>query len=145
MISLPAKVPIVVVHQPVSFGCGIDGMRGLCLKIVKQDPLDFGYFLFINKAHNQLRALWFDGQGFCLFTKRLSQGRFHHWPRPGQSLFSVVAYFQAQGLLAGHKLEDKAYLPIWQEPKSLTGVRGLLLTIPNLFQQDLKICRICDL
>lgn len=113
MISLPAKVPIIVVHQPVSFGCGIDGMRGLCIKIVKKDPMDFGYFLFINKGYNQLRVLWYDGQGFYLCTKRLSKGRYNNWPKVGENIFSTVAYFQAQGLLAGHVLEDTGYLPLW--------------------------------
>lgn len=118
MISLPAQVPIFVVHQPVSFGCGIDGMRGLCLRILQKDPLESGYFLFINKGYNQLRVLWYDGQGFYLCTKRLSQGRFRNWPKPGQSISSTVAYFQAQGLLAGHRLEQGEYHPLWQEPTS---------------------------
>jgi len=115
MISFPAATSIIIVHQPVSFASGIDRMRGLCLALLDRDPLQHGYFVFINKGRNQLRVLWYDGQGFCLLTKRLSHGRFIHWPRPGEDIFSLVTYFHAQGLFAGHRLDDSSYLPLWKK------------------------------
>ncbi|MBR2145209.1 MAG: IS66 family insertion sequence element accessory protein TnpB, partial [Akkermansia sp.] len=38
------------------------------------------FFLFINKPHTLLKAVWFDGTGLCLFSKRLEQGQFS-WPQ----------------------------------------------------------------
>lgn len=115
MISLPAKVPVYVVHEPVRFSCGIDGMRGLCLKVVGKDPLECGYFLFVNKSRNQIRVIWYDGQGFFLTTKRLSQGTFKRWPKFGENEFSVVEYFQAQGLLNDGFHDEKMFHPVWKK------------------------------
>ena len=90
-------------------------MRGHCVRIAKKDPLSEGYFLFINKRRNQARVIWYDGQGFLLCTKRMSQGSFENWPRPGESLFSLVEFFQAQGLISGANLSEKNYHKIWKK------------------------------
>jgi transposase len=115
MIALPAGVPVVVVHEAVSFARGIDGMRGLCLAIVKQDPMERGYFIFISKQRNQVRILWYDAQGFLLCTKRLSSGRFKNWPKPDGTQFSMVEYFQAQGLLCDSNINEKNFHPVWKK------------------------------
>ena len=36
MIALPSGIPVIVVHEPVSFGRGIDGMRGLCKRFCRK-------------------------------------------------------------------------------------------------------------
>lgn len=44
-------------------------------------PMSKGcFFLFINKSHILLKAVWFDGTGLCLFIIRLEQGQFS-WPQ----------------------------------------------------------------
>lgn len=117
MISIPAFVSVYVIHDPVSFACGIDGMRGICVRILKKDPVDSGYFLFVNKSRKQVRAIWYDGQGFVLATKRLSLGKFDKWPMSGESVFSVVEHFQAQGLLNGGFHLEKMFHPVWKKPE----------------------------
>ena len=120
MIALPRGVAVFVVHKPVSFGCGIDGMRGYCLSLTKNDPLEKGYFLFINKSRTQVRVIWYDGQGFALFAKRLSQCRFVHWPRDGECVYSLLECFQAQGLLFDGNPHEKNFHPVWKkQPKDL--------------------------
>jgi len=73
MIALLASVAIIAVHDSVSFACGIDGIRGYCIGIAIKDPIERGYFLFVNRSRTQARVMWYDGQGFMLTTKRLSQ------------------------------------------------------------------------
>jgi transposase len=36
-----------------------------------------------------VKVIWFDGQGACLFSKRLERGRFV-WPSPAQGRVSVT-------------------------------------------------------
>ena len=115
MISIPAAVAVFVIHEPVSFGCGIDGMRGHCVRIAMKDPISDGYFLFINKKRNQARVIWYDGQGFLLCTKRMSKGSFKNWPRAGECSISLVEHFQAQGLIAGADLSQENYHKIWKK------------------------------
>jgi transposase len=114
MINIPDQTPIYVVHHPVSFNRGLDGMRGLCVAVTKQDPINHGYFLFINKGRNQIRIIWYDGQGFLLCTKRLSKGRYSSWPVHSDDVFSFLEHFQAQSLVCGSSGASDRFLPIWK-------------------------------
>ena len=79
MTLLPAGVKV---H--LAFGCtdmrkGIDGLAMLVQGMLRQDPFSGHLFLFRGRKANLLKIVFWDGTGFCLFTKRLEQGRFH-WP-----------------------------------------------------------------
>jgi hypothetical protein len=112
MITFPAGCEIVVAHEGVSFGCGIDGMCAVCRAVLAKEPMSSAYFLFRNRTRTQVRVLWYDGQGFSLCTKRLSAGRFPVWPcTPGPS--SMVAWHAAQSLLAGAVSVGGA--PVWKK------------------------------
>jgi len=123
MLAIPSAVPVLLVHEPVSFACGIDGMRAHCVKLTQHDPLSCGYFLFVNKKRNQARVIWYDGQGFYLCTKRLSQGTFNNWPKPGENVYSVVEYFQAQGLMQGAKPNPENYHKMWKKSSLVIAVK----------------------
>ncbi|WP_354494842.1 IS66 family insertion sequence element accessory protein TnpB, partial [Mesorhizobium robiniae] len=49
------------------------------LEVLKHNPLGGNLFCFRGKRGNLLKVIWHDGQGACLFTKRLERGRFI-WP-----------------------------------------------------------------
>jgi transposase len=115
MISFPANTDIFVVHTPVSFACGIDGMVRYCRLILQQEPLSRAYFIFINKRKEQLRALWFDGQGFLLCTKRLSKGRFKYWPIDNEKCYSQFQFFDAQILFSGGDFLTAKSEKIWKK------------------------------
>lgn len=44
--------------------------------IIGLDPKSGHMFLFINKARNRLKVLYYDGTGFVIIAKRLDRGRF---------------------------------------------------------------------
>ena len=113
MISFPAGSEIFVLHEPVSFGRGIDGMCALCRIILRKEPLSSAYFLFLSKTRMQVRALWYDGQGFSLCTKRLSKGTFQHWPGKSSEGFSSVNWYAAQSLFSGGTVSDNSR--IWKK------------------------------
>jgi transposase len=115
MIAFPAGVEIVVFHTPVRFGCGIDGMCRLCRSVLKREPMSRAYFLFINRAEEQIRILWYDGQGFLLATKRLSKGRFRHWPKASDSAESIVTFFEAQHFLSDGKMSEAQCRKVWKK------------------------------
>jgi transposase len=76
MFCLSPQSVIWVATQPVDFRKGITGLIAVCQQQLSQDPLQGAVFLFYNKPRVSLKILCFDGQGFWLLTKRLSQGRF---------------------------------------------------------------------
>jgi transposase len=81
MIQIPANANVLVMHEPVSFRSGIDGMAAVARVVLQEEPMAGGFFVFRNKAHQMLRILYYDGSGFWLCTKRLSAGCFSSWPK----------------------------------------------------------------
>jgi transposase len=91
MLALSPHLVIHVATQPVDFRRGIDGLIGVCRQQLSQEPLEGALFLFRNRAKTSIKGLCFDGQGFWLFTKRLSSGTFRWWPsREGVSDYRAV-------------------------------------------------------
>ena len=59
---------------------GMFRLLGVIAQQLSQPMAKGCFFLFINKPHTLLKAVWFDGTGLCLFCKRLEQGQFS-WPQ----------------------------------------------------------------
>jgi transposase len=53
-----------------------DGLYALTRQELGQDPLSGRLFVFINRRATQMKVLYFDRTGFCVWAKRLEQGRF---------------------------------------------------------------------
>jgi transposase len=115
MISFPANTDIFICHIPVSFGCGFDGMIRYCRIILKKEPLGKAYFMFINKGREQIRMLWYDGQGFLLCTKRNSKGQFLNWPKNSEEVFTTCSFFAAQILISGGDPKSVKSKEMWQK------------------------------
>jgi transposase len=58
---------------------GFDGLSMLAQEVLKQQPFSGHLFVFRGKRGDLAKVLYWDGQGFCLFAKRLEKGRFV-WP-----------------------------------------------------------------
>jgi transposase len=81
MIQITPQMRILLAIEPVDFRKGIDGLCRTCREVMDADPFSGYLFVFLNKRKTSIKALTYDGQGFCLFQKRLSQGRFRWWPQ----------------------------------------------------------------
>jgi transposase len=80
MLQLTPQSRIFVALAPVDFRKGIDGLAALCRQTLSENPLGGAVHVLRNRAGTALKLLVYDGQGFWLCTKRLSQGRFQWWP-----------------------------------------------------------------
>ena len=58
---------------------GFDGLAVLVQQVLKEDPHSGAVFAFRGKRGDLVKLLWYDGQGLCLFSKRMDRGRFV-WP-----------------------------------------------------------------
>ena len=56
--------------------------------MLRRDPLSGHLFCFRGRRGNLLKVIWHDGQGACLFTKRLERGRFL-WPSPADGAVTI--------------------------------------------------------
>lgn len=82
MIQITPHIRIFLCTEAVDFRKGIDGLAGVCRNQLEEDPFCGSMFIFRNKRRTTLKILLYDGQGFWLFIKRLSKGRFKWWPNP---------------------------------------------------------------
>jgi transposase len=73
-------VRVFLYGQPVDMRKSYDGLYALARNGLQQDPLSGHLFAFINRRATQMKVLYFDRSGWCLWAKRLEAGRFvHNW------------------------------------------------------------------
>lgn len=80
MLQLTPQTRIFLALEPVDFRKGIDGLAAVCRQALAANPLEGAVYVFRNRSGTALKLLFYDGQGYWLCMKRLSQGRFHWWP-----------------------------------------------------------------
>lgn len=55
---------------------GFDGLAGIVRNHLKKDPITGDIFIFLNKNKTHIKLLYWDGDGFAIFYKRLEKGRY---------------------------------------------------------------------
>ena len=80
MIQVTPQMRILVAVEPADFRRGIDGLRRVAQDELKAEPFSGTVFVFRNRRRTSVKILVYDGQGFWLMHKRLSNGRFCWWP-----------------------------------------------------------------
>ena len=90
MISVSPKHRIFLAISPIDFRKGLDSIARLCKYHFNQDPTNGHYYIFRNKRKTDIKLLYYDSQGFCLFQKRLSSGRFNNWPTGSAPLITLT-------------------------------------------------------
>jgi len=81
MLQLIPQSRILLATEPVDFRKGIDGLAAVCRQRLGDNPFEGAVYVFRNRAGTALKLLLYDGQGYWLCMKRLSQGRFTWWPQ----------------------------------------------------------------
>lgn len=79
MIPVPSGVRVWLATGHTDMRKGFDGLALRVQEMLKQDPHGGHLFVFRGKRGDLVKILWHDGQGMCLFAKRLERGRFI-WP-----------------------------------------------------------------
>ena len=80
MIQIAPQMRLLVAVEPADFRRGIDGLVRVCREALGADPFSGAVFVFRNRRATAIKLLTYDGQGFWLCHKRLSQARFPWWP-----------------------------------------------------------------
>jgi transposase len=80
MLQVTPHSRIFLATHPVDFRKGIDGLVAVCRRVLGDNPLEGAVYVFRNRTGTALKLLFYDGQGYWLMMKRLSQGHFRWWP-----------------------------------------------------------------
>jgi transposase len=83
MIGLPSGARVWLAVGRTDMRKGFDGLAAAVQERMAQDPFCGHLFVFRGRRGDLLKVLWWDGQGLCLFAKRLEKGRFV-WPFAGR-------------------------------------------------------------
>lgn len=85
---------------------GFDSLSGLVTSQMQLDVLSGSVFIFLNKKHNQVKLLLWEGDGFALYYKRLEKGTYElpAWDDKNDSL--CIGSQQLQLILQGISLKS---------------------------------------
>lgn len=100
MLAISPTTKVFLCLENIDFRKGIDGLRAICKEILKEDPFSGTIFVFRNRKRQLIRLLVYDGQGFWICTKRLSEGKFNWWPdNQNRSLGTSIRACDLQALI----------------------------------------------
>ena len=92
MLSLPPSCRVWLSTEAVDMRKGFDGLLAEARRRFAEDPLGGHLFVFVGRARDRVKVIWWDTGGLVLYCKRLEQGRFR-LPRvePGQTSVRLQA------------------------------------------------------
>ena len=99
MIALPANVRVWLATGHTDMRKGFSSLGMIVQETLKRDPHSGHLFVFRGRRGDLIKVLWWDGQGLCLFAKRLERGHFV-WPSPADGRI-VITPAQLAMLLEG--------------------------------------------
>ena len=88
MIGLPAGTRVWLAAGATDMRKGFDSLATQAQTVLGQEPFSGHVFCFRGRRGDLLKVIWHDGQGACLFTKRLERGRFI-WPHPADGVVTI--------------------------------------------------------
>jgi transposase len=77
MLFPESQLRVWLYTRPTDMRRSYDGLSALIKGELAEDPLSGALFVFINRRQTQMKILYFDRSGYCIWSKRLEQGRFH--------------------------------------------------------------------
>ena len=90
MIGIPGHVRIYLACGVTDMRRGFDSLAAQVQTMLKLDPHDGALYAFRGRRGDLIKILWWDGQGLCLFSKRLERGRFV-WPQAREGSVALSA------------------------------------------------------
>ena len=90
MIALPSGTRGWLAAGVTDMRKGMDGLAALAQTTLAEDPFSGHIFVFRGRRGDLVKLLWFDGDGLCLFAKRLERGRFV-WPQAASGTVALSA------------------------------------------------------
>ena len=90
MIPISAGTRVWLAAGKTDMRKGFDGLAALVQSRLSEDPFSGNLFIFRGRRGDLVKMVWWDGQGLCLFSKRLEKGRFV-WPSPADGKVVITA------------------------------------------------------
>lgn len=86
---IPANTRIWIVAGVTDMRRGFMSLSGLVQTVLDQNPLSGNVYVFRGRRGDLVKILFHDGEGLCLFQKKLDRGRFV-WPQAESGTVSLT-------------------------------------------------------
>ena len=80
MIAVPTGTRVWIAAGVTDMRKGMSGLAGLAQTVLGKEPFSGHVFVFRGRRGDQVKLLWWSGDGMNLYVKRLERGRFV-WPQ----------------------------------------------------------------
>ena len=120
MLSVPAKVRVFLCTRATDMRKSFDGLHGLVVEVLRQDPLSGDLFVFLNRRRDRVKLLIWEEDGMLIVYKRLERGTFALPEGDGDSI--ALSSAQLSLLLGG--IDLKQTRPRRRYRRALTRARA---------------------
>jgi transposase len=86
MLSVPAPTRVFLCTTATDMRKSFDGLHGLIVEVLRQDPLSGDWFVFLNRRRDRLKIMTWELDGFSIWYKQLQSGTFALPEHDGQAL-----------------------------------------------------------
>jgi transposase len=115
VLSLPPSVRLFVATQPVDGRKGADSLMVIVRDVFGHNPLSGHLFVFFSKRRERVRIVYWDRNGFAMWSKRLERGRYRFGlSSSGKLEVSAIEAAELALILEGIELAGARRRPRWQ-------------------------------
>lgn len=116
MLNLGLDIKIYLCTGYTDMRKSINGLSLLAEEVLPGKFASGAMFIFRGKSADKIKILWYDGQGFCLFYKRLEAGKFT-WLNHDSKDSIGITRAQLSMLIEGIDWRN----PRWSKPPEYAG------------------------
>lgn len=106
MLHLSVSCKYYLHRQPTDMRKGFDSLSGIVMLELRMDVLSGAVFIFINKKHNQVKLLLWEGDGFAIYYKRLEKGTYEMPVNAKNNTEFSITHEALQHILQGVSLKS---------------------------------------
>lgn len=111
MLSLSVRDQVYLCAAPIDFRNQMRGLIKLTQYVIKQNPYNGAYFVFVNRKKTSVKILHYDGIGYWTHQKKLSKGKFK-WPNATDDTITMEVH-ELQVLLMNGDYEKASFQDQW--------------------------------
>jgi len=123
MLTFPSSVRIYLAAEPVDLGRGHDGLVAIVRGAWRLNPFEGHLFVFLGRRIDRVKILVWDRNGFVLYYKRLSKGRFRMPKIPKSAVHVELDATTLAMLLDGIDVKYVQRPTAWTPPSALSTPR----------------------
>jgi transposase len=114
VLSLPPSVRLFVATQPVDGRKGADSLMVIVRDVFGENPLSGHLFVFFSMRRERVRIVYWDRNGFAMWSKRLELGRFRPTlSKDGTLATTAIEAAELALILEGIELAGARRRPRW--------------------------------